>query len=176
MPQIYDMGHTVLLLFRRQACWGFFCPEKSWRLRTGFNPRTWVLKGSQLPLDHRSRLKNSYCVPVESIRNWFQLIQVPILHKPVVVAGVFLSVPLPYLLMSYYRAFLYLYPEHCNCHRNLWGTKAAGLSVTIKEIYSVYMCKHPGSFINPLTPNDHYSGRTAPLISKVAFYIFIQQI
>jgi len=30
--------------------------------------------------------------------------------------------------------------------------------------------------INPLTPNDHYSGRTIPLPSKVAFYIFIQQI
>ena len=29
---------------------------------------------------------------------------------------------------------------------------------------------------NPLTPNDPYRGRTAPLISKVAFYIFIQQI
>jgi len=32
-----------------------------------------------------------------------------------------------------------------------------------------------GSIINLLTPND-YSGRTAPLTSKVAFYIFIQQI
>jgi len=30
--------------------------------------------------------------------------------------------------------------------------------------------------INPLTPNDPYSGRTAPLTSKVAFYTFIQQI
>ena len=30
--------------------------------------------------------------------------------------------------------------------------------------------------INPLTPNDPYSGRTAPLTSKVAFYVFIQQI
>jgi len=30
--------------------------------------------------------------------------------------------------------------------------------------------------INTLTPNDHYRGRTALLISKVAFYIFIQQI
>ena len=30
--------------------------------------------------------------------------------------------------------------------------------------------------VNPLTPNDPYSGRTAPLTSKVAFYIFIQQI
>jgi len=30
--------------------------------------------------------------------------------------------------------------------------------------------------INLLKPNDNYSGRTAPLTSKVAFYIFIQQI
>ena len=27
--------------------------------------------------------------------------------------------------------------------------------------------------VNPLTPNDPYRGRTAPLTSKVAFYIFI---
>ena len=30
--------------------------------------------------------------------------------------------------------------------------------------------------LNTLTPNDPYRGRTAPLTSKVAFYIFIQQI
>jgi hypothetical protein len=30
--------------------------------------------------------------------------------------------------------------------------------------------------VSPSTPNDHYSARTAPLTSKVAFYIFIQQI
>jgi len=30
--------------------------------------------------------------------------------------------------------------------------------------------------INLLTPNVNYSGRTAPLTSKVAFYISIQQI
>ena len=30
--------------------------------------------------------------------------------------------------------------------------------------------------INILAPNVNYSGRTAPLTSKVAFYIFIQQI
>jgi hypothetical protein len=30
--------------------------------------------------------------------------------------------------------------------------------------------------LNPLTPNDPYSGRTAPLTSEVAFYVFIQQI
>ena len=29
---------------------------------------------------------------------------------------------------------------------------------------------------NLLTPNVNYSGPTAPLTSKVAFYIFIQQI
>ena len=32
------------------------------------------------------------------------------------------------------------------------------------------------SSINLLTPNVNYTGRTAPLTSKVAFYIFIQQI
>jgi hypothetical protein len=30
--------------------------------------------------------------------------------------------------------------------------------------------------INPLTPKEPYSGRTAPLNSKIAFYVFIQQI
>jgi len=30
--------------------------------------------------------------------------------------------------------------------------------------------------INLLTPNVNYSDRTAPLTSKVEFYIFIQQI
>ena len=30
--------------------------------------------------------------------------------------------------------------------------------------------------INPLTPNDPYRGRTAPLTCKVTFYIFIQEI
>jgi len=30
--------------------------------------------------------------------------------------------------------------------------------------------------INPLTPKDPYSCRTAPLTFNVAFYIFIQQI
>jgi len=33
-----------------------------------------------------------------------------------------------------------------------------------------------GRDLNPLTPKDYYSGRTAPLTSKVAFYIFIQRI
>jgi len=33
----------------------FFHPEKSWRLRPGLNPRTWVLEGSTLPLDYQNR-------------------------------------------------------------------------------------------------------------------------
>jgi len=32
------------------------------------------------------------------------------------------------------------------------------------------------NLLNILTPNVNYSGRTTPLTSKVAFYIFIQQI
>jgi len=32
------------------------------------------------------------------------------------------------------------------------------------------------TLIDPLTPNAPYKGRTAPLTSKVAFYIFIKQI
>jgi len=35
-------------------------------------------------------------------------------------------------------------------------------------------CVEP--LFNLLTPNINYNGRTAPLISEVAFYIFIQQI
>ena len=54
MPQICDMGPTALLPLRRKARWGFFRPEKSWWLRPGLNLRTWVLKGSMLPLDHQS--------------------------------------------------------------------------------------------------------------------------
>ena len=56
MPQIYDMGPLALLPLRRKERWGFFRPEKSWRLRLGLKPRIWVLKGSTLPQDHRSRL------------------------------------------------------------------------------------------------------------------------
>jgi len=36
--------------------------------------------------------------------------------------------------------------------------------------------KSPQVGFNLLTPNVNYSGRTAPLTPKVAFYIFIQQI
>jgi hypothetical protein len=47
---------------------------------------------------------------------------------------------------------------------------------TVQSIYCQQMGPAIAGRLNPLTPNDHYSGRTAPLTSKVAFYIFIQQI
>ena len=62
MPQIYDMRPTALLPLWRKACWGFFHPEKSWRFRPGLNSRTWVLKGSTLPLDHQSRLPRVFFI------------------------------------------------------------------------------------------------------------------
>jgi len=37
-------------------------------------------------------------------------------------------------------------------------------------------CYRSEAVFNLLTPNVNYSGRTAPLTSKLAFYIFIQQI
>jgi len=81
MPQICDVGPMALLPFRRKACWGFFRPEKSWRLRPGLNPRTWVLEGSTLPLDHRShperlllvyyKLWTCLCALCHSVHLWW---------------------------------------------------------------------------------------------------------
>jgi hypothetical protein len=48
MPQIYEMGP-------KEGVLRIFSPLKVRRLRPGLNPRTWVLKTSMLPLDHRSR-------------------------------------------------------------------------------------------------------------------------
>jgi len=42
--------------------------------------------------------------------------------------------------------------------------------------YKYSLLHHNLNTLNLLTPNVNYSGRTAPLNSKVAFYIFIQQI
>jgi hypothetical protein len=39
-----------------------FSPLKIRRLRPGLNPRTWILKASTLPLDHRSRLIGLYVI------------------------------------------------------------------------------------------------------------------
>ena len=54
MPQVYDMEPTA------HRAEDFFRPEKSWRLRPGLNPRTRVLKGTTLLLDHQSRSQYLY--------------------------------------------------------------------------------------------------------------------
>jgi len=61
---------------------------------------------------------------------------------------------------------------HMNIKRN-W-IKRDQLDVTC-FIISLFTAQHV-SDVNLLTPNVNYSGRTASLTSKVAFYIFIQQI
>jgi len=52
-------------------------------------------------------------------------------------------------------------------HNGMFSTKIALCSLFF---YSIHFR------INLLTPNVNYSGRTAPLTSKVAFYIFIKKI
>ena len=55
------------------------------------------------------------------------------------------------------------------CHRPV-GDGVVQVAITI---YDKCVCR----FINPLTPNDYNSGRTAPLTSKVAFlYIYSTNI
>ena len=51
------------------------------------------------------------------------------------------------------------------------------LCFCVLPVISFFWCYFWGLYlINLLTPNVNYSGRTAQLTSKVAFYIFIQQI
>jgi len=47
---------------------------------------------------------------------------------------------------------------------------------SVNEIQVSLKSNQNEGYFNVLTPNVNYSGRTAPLTSKVAFYIFIQQI
>jgi len=54
--------------------------------------------------------------------------------------------------------------------------KSIVIKVNINAGASVSQHHPPTDALNLLTPNVNYSGRTAPLTSKVAFYIFIQQI
>jgi len=62
--------------------------------------------------------------------------------------------------------------------RCLWNIKCVfWFSVQLStETYLILKRIQQDIIINPLTPNVNYSCRTAPLTSKVAFYIFIQQI
>jgi len=56
--------------------------------------------------------------------------------------------------------------------------------IALSTLYKFYATKRYHGYLpapvqrtsNLLTPNVNYSGRTAPLVFKVSFYIFIQQI
>ena len=61
---------------------------------------------------------------------------------------------------------------HCLLY---WGV-GRGVRGNDRRIMNQKITANSGKLINLLTPNVNYSGRTAPLTSKVAFYIFIQQI
>ena len=52
----------------------------------------------------------------------------------------------------------------------------AELSLIASVLTCLFVFQLLHTHINLLTPNVNYSDRTAPLTSKVAFYIFIQQI
>ena len=58
------------------------------------------------------------------------------------------------------------------------GTLTAGPSVDVTvQILCMSICSIELRVINPLTPNDHYSGRTAPLTSKrCILYIYTTNI
>jgi len=56
-------------------------------------------------------------------------------------------------------------------------TKMSYIFYMVSEMYCrTLSCRNIIQACNPSTPDVNYSGRTAPLTSKVAFYIFIQQI
>jgi len=61
-----------------------------------------------------------------------------------------------------------------NPELNMTDWAVMSRKVTEKE-QTLALSIDPNSF-NPLKTNDAYRRRTAPLTSKVAFYIFIQQI
>jgi len=64
-------------------------------------------------------------------------------------------------------------PLLSNALLGLWlGLCLSNLPMELLVVKVILM----GRFFNLLTPNVNYSGRTAPITSKVAFYIFIQQI
>jgi hypothetical protein len=63
--------------------------------------------------------------------------------------------------------------EVCQCHHSLAGSSSR---VAVADIQQGLIRNLGGGGVNPLKPNDTYRGRTAPLTSKLSFYIFIQHI
>ena len=87
-------------------------------------------------------------------------------------------------LLNFYRFLLKEFINKKKCKVKIDSSVSSGGQE--KLAYFVYFPWPPleiglslSSFwflFNLLTPNVNYSGRTAPLTSKVPFYIFIQQI
>ena len=72
--------------------------------------------------------------------------------------------------------FLQSVKIHKQLQREIKTTEKLLNMFSLKNSKLLYLYECSMVIFNPLTPNDHYRGRTAPLTSKVAFYIFIQQI
>ena len=72
-----------------------------------------------------------------------------------------------------YLGLTNLPPSCAGCHE-IWEFQPPG---TLRACPDLYI-KHNGTtYINPLTPNDHYCGRTAPLTSKrCILYIYSTNI
>jgi len=75
------------------------------------------------------------------------------------------------------QIFLRLHEDCSICRYDIArSTCISASSLLGRKECSVMYTESDDGLINLLTPNVNYSGRTAPLTSKVAFYIFIQQI
>ena len=84
--------------------------------------------------------------------------------------------------MTVYLAYSLWYSA-CRKHKdpkdvlNNHSSSSVSNSISITQIFTkILLALKRACAITPLTPNVNYSGRTAPLTSKVAFYMFIQQI
>ena len=76
--------------------------------------------------------------------------------------------------MSLLSSLIYIF--HLFFSRITDHTSECCIQCAMESKDDAYLIYDRSPSFNPLTPNDPYTGRTAPLTSKVAFYIFIQQI
>jgi len=81
---------------------------------------------------------------------------------------------LPWL--RFYPAFSSVLRQMPGYNSQRRGTGRTLPSWLILVFYVLFVGDRGSTMVNLLTPNANYNGRTAPLTSKVAFYIFIQQI
>ena len=162
------MGPTALLPLRRKAYWEFFRPEKSWWLRPGLNLQTWVLKGSTLPLDHRSHwhcLTYIRILFVKPLHNWnfscvseFESLHISDTHTHPHAHSLTLSLclslyhtkfPAGYSELSaekiaHFSCWLWLKCRKC-CKTFLGNSCNSGLSHQLRKIFSKWL--HTSAFV-----------------------------